>query len=140
MTQNIDVALVPWKEQIDEKLQEAEFFLDQMKREEAADRFRFYTSAFFTAARKPQQYLLEAWALQVPGPTGRTIVNRVPKAWYDAAVSARPVLGALVTEAKTADYISGKGIGKDKLTGVAEEAVVNLRGLVNEAVELGHLS
>jgi hypothetical protein len=57
------------KVRIDQKLEEAEFFLEELRKLENTDTstinedqkvYQYYASAFLNAARSPQQYILEA--------------------------------------------------------------------------------
>ncbi len=96
----------PLQERINQKLSEAEFFLEHMRRLENVhtttvnahlDHFRFYTSAFLNAVRSPQQYILEEWSIIDPH-TGKKSFKPAQKRWYDSTVSTLPILRFITTE------------------------------------------
>jgi len=154
-----------WRERISEKMLEAQFFLTQMKQaeqqlaieknENTVAHFLFYTSAFISAIKQPQRYMLESWALLIPGSRDRTIPNWVPKGWYDNALKTRPLLD-LLTIADDADFHSvakalssngsiaspqwpGANVEDKSITAVAELMLQSLRSLIDEGIRLGHL-
>lgn len=97
-------SIPPLAERVEQKLDEAKYFLQcMMEREnvdlnnpnEAESHYRFYTSAFLNAVRSPLQYILEEFA--IPG-TNPTRYKTTEKGWYDRAVGTRTVLGFIKRE------------------------------------------
>lgn len=97
----------PLSQRIQEKIEEAEFFLDKIEELENTNsdhatktlrHLRFYTSAFLNAARSPQHYMLSAWQRPDPANQRRTVTDPAIRVWYDNAVGMKPDLKFLKSE------------------------------------------
>lgn len=103
------MALPSLKVRIDDKLDEAEFFLDLMKDAcgewdgelepgELVRHFRFYTSAFLSAVRSPIQYILETFKIITDPARNRYTWKTAEKQWYESKISGDTVLRFITDE------------------------------------------
>lgn len=163
MTGSSGLPIPPLKDRIDQKIEEAEFFLAHINRLENVNtstpnddekHIRFYASALLNAIRSPLQYMVK----QIGS-------DSTKRTWYDTAINTRLVLGFLADERNTnihtmqttpiAHHVKTFDVGAtstqhqewpnyagtDKtLAGIAQDGINKVREIEQEGFTLGHLS
>lgn len=164
MTSSAGSSLPSLEIRVNQKLEEARFFLDKMVPLEDVEtetanqdvkEFQFYTSAFLNSVRNPLQYLYEDIK-----------ADATKKAWYQAEVGGRPIIKFITDERNSnihamsttphVHYVKRMGdvepmtttfhqewasytLGDNRVTSVAEVALAEIRQVIEEARKQGYL-